>query len=86
MKLNALIPATAFASLAVGLPLPATAAGRQVHPPQDTYQDQSAAAIVDSATRRAHNEPGVTREFSPEARQTATGGPSGGIPNQSGGP
>lgn len=44
------------------------------------WQDEA----VRAATERAQNEPGVTRELAPDARQTATGGPSGGVPGFSG--
>ena len=37
-------------------------------------------AQVFDATRRAAHEPGVTHELAPDAKETATGGPSGGIP------
>ena len=36
------------------------------------------------ATARAQTEPGVTEELAPDAKQTATGGPSGGVPGFSG--
>ena len=42
--------------------------------------------IVEAATNRARREPGVTTEIDPTAKETATGGPSGGIPLCSGGP
>ena len=37
------------------------------------------------ATARAYTEPGVTQELAPDAKQSATGGPSGGVPGFSGG-
>jgi hypothetical protein len=37
-------------------------------------------AIIFNATRRAAQEPGVTNELSPDAKETATGGPVGGVP------
>ena len=37
-------------------------------------------AVVFNATRRAAHEPGVTNELAPDAKETATGGPSGGVP------
>ena len=40
---------------------------------------------VAAAAARAQTEPGVTQELSPDARQSATGGPSGGVPGFSGG-
>ncbi len=36
-------------------------------------------------TIQAAHEPGVTLELDPAAKETATGGPSGGLPSQSGG-
>ena len=33
-----------------------------------------------NATERARREPGVTLELAPDAKETATGGPSGGVP------
>ena len=41
--------------------------------------------VVARAAARAQHEPGVTNEFSPDARQTATGGPVGGVPGFEGG-
>ena len=35
-------------------------------------------------TAQAYREPGVTLELAPDAKQTATGGPSGGVPGFSG--
>ena len=42
--------------------------------------------IIEAATNRARREPGVTTELDPTAKETATGGPSGGIPLSGGGP
>lgn len=39
---------------------------------------------IRAQTERAQNEPGLTSELSPGAKQTATGGPSGGVPGFSG--
>ena len=36
-------------------------------------------------TIQAAHEPGVTLQIEPDAKETATGGPSGGLPSQSGG-
>lgn len=47
------------------------------------YGDPSA-AIIAAAAERAQHEPGVTQELAPDAKQTATGGPSGGVPGFSG--
>ncbi len=33
---------------------------------------------------RAQHEPGVTQELEPDAKQSATGGPSGGVPGREG--
>ena len=35
---------------------------------------------IAAAAARAQTEPGVTSELSPDAKQTATGGPVGGVP------
>ena len=35
-------------------------------------------------TAQAYRDPGVTLELAPDAKQTATGGPSGGVPGFSG--
>lgn len=40
---------------------------------------------IERATARAQLEPGVTKELAPDSEQTATGGPSGGVPGFSGG-
>ena len=42
-------------------------------------------AEVFRRTIQSAHEPGVTLELEPEAKETATGGPSGGLPSQSGG-
>ena len=36
--------------------------------------------IIARRTAEAYREPGVTLELAPDAKQTATGGPSGGVP------
>lgn len=41
--------------------------------------------IIRDATERAQREPGVTSELAPDAKQTATGGPVGGVPGFEGG-
>ncbi len=45
----------------------------------------SSGGIIARQTERAQHEPGVTSELAPDAKQTATGGPSGGVPGFSGG-
>ena len=40
----------------------------------------SSAEIVRQATARAYLEPGTTLELAPDAKETATGGPVGGVP------
>ena len=40
----------------------------------------SNAEIVRQATARAYREPGTTLELAPDAKETATGGPVGGVP------
>ena len=55
---------------------------------RDPYNDSSGwdmpGAIISSATRRSQREPGVTLELAPDARETATGGPVGGVPGYDG--
>ena len=41
---------------------------------------QGPGSIVFNRTVRSQHEPGVTEELAPDAKQTATGGPSGGVP------
>ena len=45
---------------------------------------QGPGAEVFALTRQAQHEPGVTLELEPDAKQTATGGPVGGIPGRDG--
>ena len=49
-----------------------------------SYADTQDDAVA-RATARAYTEPGVTQELAPGAKQSATGGPSGGVPGFSGG-
>ncbi len=42
-------------------------------------------AEVFRRTIQSAHEPGVTLELDPDAKETATGGPAGGLPSQSGG-
>ena len=49
-----------------------------------SYADTQDNAVA-RATARAYTEPGVTQELAPDAKQSATGGPSGGVPGFSGG-
>lgn len=49
-----------------------------------SYADTQNDAVA-RATARAYTEPGVTQELAPDAKQSATGGPSGGVPGFSGG-
>ncbi len=49
-----------------------------------SYADTQDDAVA-RATARAYTEPGVTQELAPDAKQSATGGPSGGVPGFSGG-
>ena len=46
---------------------------------------QGPGAEVYRRTIESAHEPGVTLQLDPEAKETATGGPSGGIPDRSGG-
>lgn len=54
--------------------------------PRPTYNPASdwQFDVIEDLTRRAQHEPGVTSELAPDAHQTATGGPSGGVPGFSG--
>lgn len=45
---------------------------------------QGPGSIVLNATERARREPGVTLELAPDAKETATGGPVGGVPGHEG--
>lgn len=42
-------------------------------------------AAIARATREMQEAPGVTNELAPDAKETATGGPVGGVPGFSGG-
>ena len=46
---------------------------------------QGAGADVFRRTIQSAHEPGVTLQVEPESKETATGGPAGGLPSQSGG-
>ncbi len=48
------------------------------HNPYTNYHGPGSAVL--NATERARNEPGVTLELAPDAKETATGGPVGGPP------
>ncbi|MBE7190222.1 MAG: hypothetical protein INR67_18175 [Jatrophihabitans endophyticus] len=56
-----------------------------VAPSDDDYSwgDWQAEAIA-RATARQRAAPGLTEELAPDAKETATGGPSGGVPGFSG--
>ena len=61
-------------------------AGAAQVPPKGTYDHYNGpSATVLKKGVEAQHEPGVTSEISPSAKQTATGGPSGGVPGNSGG-
>ena len=47
---------------------------------QPTDNWNAPGAIIAAATRRAQHDPGVTLELAPDAKETATGGPVGGVP------
>ena len=47
---------------------------------QVPYGYQGPGATIFALTARAQREPGVTEELAPDAKQTATGGPVGGVP------
>lgn len=48
------------------------------------YAGSWEAAANARLTAKAYREPGVTLELAPDAKETATGGPSGGVPGFSG--
>ncbi len=52
--------------------------------PYDPYYQGPGAEVFRRTIQSAH-EPGVTLQIEPEAKETATGGPAGGLPSQSGG-
>jgi hypothetical protein len=61
-------------------------AGAAQVPPPGTYDHYNGpGSTVLRKSLQAQHEPGVTQELSPSAKQTATGGPSGGVPGLSGG-
>ncbi len=64
--------------------LPATHALAQEDSRASAGSSQAPGAIVRQQTERSAHEPGVTNELAPDAKETATGGPSGGIPGRSG--
>ena len=53
-------------------------------PLPEVPKDNAPGSIIIRKTIRAQAEPGVTTEIAPDSKQTATGGPSGGIPGASG--
>ena len=76
----------ALAALALAAAAPVASAqtyhGRSAY--VDPYYDGGAGGIIARETERAQRESGVTSEFAPGSKQTATGGPVGGIPGFSG--
>ena len=61
-------------------------AGAAQLPPRGTYDHyKGPGATVLKKSLEAQHEPGVAQEIAPDAKQTATGGPSGGLPGLSGG-
>ena len=61
-------------------------AGAAQIPPQGNYDGYNGSgSIVLKKSLKAQKEPGVAQEVAPDAKQTATGGPSGGLPGTSGG-
>ena len=48
------------------------------------YSSNWQADVIARATERAQTEPGITNELAPDSRQTATGGPVGGVPGYDG--
>ena len=76
IPMKTLLTCTALAGLALAMAVPAAMA-------QDGYRGLRRPApgeIILNQTERAQHEPGVTQELAPDAKQTATGGPSGGVP------
>ena len=60
-------------------------AGAAQVPPQGTYDRYNGpGATVLQKTLEAQHEPGVAEELEPGAKQSATGGPSGGLPGRGG--
>ncbi len=60
-------------------------AGAAQVPPQGSYDRYSGpGATVLQKSLKAQHEPGVAEELEPGAKQTATGGPSGGLPGRGG--
>ena len=55
----------------------------RVEAPQ-AYDGNWQAEVIARATERAQTEPGLTNELAPDSRQTATGGPVGGVPGYDG--
>ena len=82
---------TAFAALVLATS-PALARHRYHHAPlapaeaRVPYGDWGGwqAEVIARETARQQAAPGVTEELAPDAKQTATGGPSGGVPGFSG--
>ena len=61
-------------------------AGAAQVPPPGTYNGYNGpGATVLKKTLKAQHEPGVAEEIAPDAKQTATGGPSGGLPGSGAG-
>ena len=56
--------------------------GYEEAPYDPSYQGPG--AEVFALTRKAQHEPGVTLELEPDAKETATGGPVGGVPGRDG--
>lgn len=59
-------------------------AGHGYGPTASSYQGPG--AEVFRRTIQTEQAPGVTREIDPDAKQSATGGPAGGLPNNGNGP
>ena len=66
----------------LGFPITGVVAQKAGRAP--TQSPQAPGAIVRQQTERSAREPGVTEELAPDAKETATGGPSGGVPGRSG--
>ena len=71
-----------LAAVVLGMPVTGALAQDGGRPPAQS--PEAPGAIVRQQTERSAREPGVTQELAPDAKETATGGPSGGVPGRSG--
>lgn len=85
------VPASVIVALTVGAAArPASHGIHRHHASRMVYEQPYAtsggwqAAAIAHATTVMQNAPGVTNELAPDAKETATGGPVGGVPGFSG--